>query len=163
MTAEEVIARLRSTRGSFDEIVAGIPSENLDRVPEGHAHSPKQIVAHVNAYEQLIVERLKAARAGETTAFDRDRQGWEAFNERIWQESESAHALDIIAASAQIFAELLSEVSRLTETDLGSSDGIAKYIDPTWLRGRNVGELIAIDAYEHYPMHFESLEASRRI
>lgn len=36
--------------------------------------------------------------------------------------------------------------------------GIVKNIDEEWLAGRSLAEMIAIDAYDHYPMHIEALE-----
>lgn len=90
MTRNELLDQLKRERAEFDKLVEAIPRDAMDMpVPDG-VHSPKQIVAHVSAYEQLIVERLRAARLGQTTDLDRDRVGWEAFNERIWAESSSA-------------------------------------------------------------------------
>ena len=76
MTREEVLAKLREQRAEFDGRLHAIPNDAMDRQIPGTTHSPKQILAHVSAYEQLIVERLRAAQLGETTEFDRDRIGW---------------------------------------------------------------------------------------
>lgn len=158
MSRDEVLERLHHNRALFDRRVAAIPREVFDVPVPGATHTPKQIVAHVSAYEELIVERLRAARLGETTAFDRDRVGWEAFNERIWAEGASADLDDVLAWSRDVFAHLIHEIALLEDVDMIEKTGITAHLDPAWLQGRTLAELIGIDAFDHYPMHFEALE-----
>ena len=160
MTRDEVLTQLKLQRAAFDARVNAIPHQLLDQAVPGGAHSPKQIVAHVSAYERLIVERLRAARVGEKTEFDRDRVGWEAFNERIWAESAPAAVDAVLARSARDFLALLEEVASLANAELSETRGVATTIDPAWLKGRPLSEVIAIDGFEHYPMHFPQLEAA---
>ncbi len=162
MTREEVVTRLRDSRAAFDAKVALVPASERGLAPPGFAHSPKDVVAHVIAYEELIVERLRAARRGETTAFDRDRDGWESFNARVWADAERTSAEHVMARSELVFNDLLTEIEPLDDAELTSVTGITVYIDPAWLEGRSLAELIAIDAYEHYPLHFAILEAAAR-
>ena len=109
MTREEVLEQLKVQRAQFDARVHAIPGDSLDEPVPGSLHSPKQIVAHVSAYERLIVDRIRAARLGEKTAFDRDRIGWEAFNERIWAESAEQSADMVLARSCQVALHVGSE------------------------------------------------------
>lgn len=162
MTRDEVLARLRETRAAFDALVAAIPRDRLDVAPAGRTHTPKEIVAHVAAYDELMVERLRAARAGRMTAFDRDRVGWERFNDRVWAEARALDVDEALAHAARVFADLLAEVERLTDAELGGVTGVTAGIDPAWLQGRMLAEVIGVDGFEHYPMHFEALEAARR-
>ena len=158
MTREKVLSRLRASRAAFDERVAAIASDALDIPPAGYEHSPKQIVAHVSAYEELIVLRLEAAREGRTTAFDRDREGWETFNDRVWRQSRDEDAGNVLQRSAETFDRLLVEVGSLSDQELNDPVGVAARIDPAWLDGRALWELVGVDGFEHYPMHFELLE-----
>lgn len=160
MTREEVLERLKTARAGFDLRVRAIPRAGLDVAPRGRVHTPKEIVAHVSAYERLIVERLRAAREGRTTAFDRDREGWEAFNDRVWREATTRDVDDVLAESSRVFGELLEEVERLSDEELAASVGVSEVLDPEWLQGRALWELIGIDGFEHYAMHFEALEES---
>lgn len=160
VTRDEVLAALLAARAEFDAKVAAVPHERLEAAPPGRDHSPKEIVAHVNAYEDLITERLRAARAGETTAFDRDRAGWEQFNERVWREASETDAEVVLKRSARVFAEMLAEIGQLTDAELNEGAGIAAAIDPTWLGEHTLVEILGIDSFEHYPMHFEALEAA---
>lgn len=160
MTRDEVLDRLRTARAAFDDKLAAIPAEAMDIPTPGGAHSPKEIVAHVAAYDELIVERLSAARRGETTAFDRDRVGWEAFNERIWAEAREKQTADVFAHAEEVFWELLGEVAALSDDELATPSGATATLDPAWLGDRQVWELVAIDGYDHYPMHFSALEAA---
>jgi hypothetical protein len=160
MTRDEVLTRLKARRAEFDVRVHAIPGDSFDEPTPGGTHSPKQIVAHVSAYERLIVDRIRAARLGEETEFDRDRVGWEAFNDRIWAESKSAAADAVLSQSARDFLALLEEIAALANVELSEMRGVAAAIDPAWLQGRSLWELIGIDGFEHYPMHFAQLEAA---
>ena len=160
MTRDEVLGKLKKHRAEFDARVGAIPSSALDVPVPGSAHSPKQIIAHVSAYERLIVDRLRAARLGEHTEFDRDRVGWESFNDRIWAESASMPADVVLARSARDFLSLLEEVGSLTDAELSEPRGITAAIDPAWLQDRTLSEVIGVDGFEHYPMHFAQLEAA---
>lgn len=160
MTREEVLDRLRSARTGFDARVAAISSAAFVRPVPGGTHTPKQIVWHVAAYDRLMVDRIRAARDGETTALDRDRLGWETFNERTWAEGNSLGPETVRAAAADVFEELLAQVEYLTDQELAGPVGLSASLDAAWLDGRAPWELIAIDGFDHYPMHFGALSAA---
>lgn len=161
MTRDEVVARLRFARAVFDEKLAAIPVDDLALPAPGQAHSVKDIVAHITAYDDLIVQRLISARHGSTTAFDRDRVGWEAFNERIWREVADLPAKAVLDRARNTFAALVHEVGQLSDDELGGRVGPTAALDPAWLQGRAPWELIAIDAYDHYASHYGALDAAR--
>jgi hypothetical protein len=160
MKREEVLAKLRETRSEFDRLVAAIPAERLTENVPGGAHCPKDIVCHVAAYDDLIVRRLRCARDGETTAFDRDRDSWEAFNERIWAEAADVTASAALARASKTFLDLIEEIAKLSEAELAGETALVKRIDPGWLQGRSIAEVIGVDSFEHYPMHYDGLAAA---
>lgn len=160
MTRDELVERLTAARAEFDAKVAAVPRGRLAVAPPGHTHSPAEIVAHVNAYEELITRRLRAARDGVSTAFDRDRDGWEAFNERFWAEARAMDAAAVVQRSAEVFADLLAEVGRLEDAELDGTGGVTAHVDPAWLGKHTLGRIIGIDSFEHYPMHAAGLEAA---
>ena len=160
MTRTEILERLRDSRSEFDAAVRAIPEERLDQPVVGGTHSPKDIVNHVTAYESLIVQRLAASRDGKTTEFDRDRVGWEEFNERVWGESATLPVEEVLQRSWAVFGELLEEIERLADEELERPTCGTANLDPSWLQGRAPWEMIAIDSFEHYPGHFEALRAA---
>lgn len=160
MTRDEVLARLATERAVFDAKVAAVPKDALDQPIPGSTHSVKDVVAHVTAYEELIVERLVSARHGAMTAFDRDRVGWEAFNERIWREVAGRRPKAVLAHSEEVFAALQREVGALSDAELNAPVGATASLDPGWLERRPPWQLIAMDAFEHYPMHYPGLDAA---
>jgi hypothetical protein len=162
MKRDEVLARLKSARAVFDEKVAAVPREALDLPIPGSAHSVKQIVAHVSAYDDLIVQRLVSARHGSTTALDRDREGWEAFNERIWREAAGAKADAVLRRAADVFAAVVHEIGQLSDEELSAPVGATAALDPAWLEGEPPWQLIKTDAFGHYPMHYDALDAAAR-
>lgn len=162
MSRDEVLERLQHTRIRFDRRVAAIPRERLDVAPAGRAHTPKQVVAHITAYEDLIVERLRAARSSDTTALFRDRVGWEEFNEQVWAGSAAASVDEVLERSEITFRDLVHELMLLSDPELIENTGITEHIDPAWLQGRTLAEVIAVDGFDHYPMHYEELEEAVR-
>jgi hypothetical protein len=162
MTRDEVLARLIAERGVFDAKVAAVPQDALEVPIPGSTHSVNDVVAHVTAYEELIVERLISARHGATTEFDRDRVGWEIFNERTWREAAGKKPKAVAARSSESFAALLREVGELSDAELAAPTGSTAALDPAWLDGRAPWELIEIDAFGHYPMHYPGLDAAAR-
>jgi hypothetical protein len=159
VTREQVLARLIGTHAAFAYKVAAVPRDELETPTPGSAHSVKDILVHVAAYEELIVRRLRAARLGETTALDRDRIGWEPFNDAVWTQAAAMGTDEALERSAAAFAELLGEVERLTDAELSEMTGVTSAIDPAWLDGRALWEMIGMDAFEHYPMHFAAIDA----
>jgi hypothetical protein len=162
MTRDEVLANLATARAGFDKRAAAVPAERMTEPIPGSAHSVRDILVHISAYEQLIVERLLAARHGATTEFDRDRTGWEAFNERIWREAADVSPAQAVERSHDSFEALMHEVGKLSDEELNARVGSTASLDPAWLGGKAPWKLIAIDAYEHYPMHYAALEAAAR-
>lgn len=162
MSRDEVLERLQFTRSRFDQRVAAIPRERFDVVPEGRTHTPKQVVAHVTAYEDLVVQRLRAARSGSTTTLFRDRVGWEEFNDQVWAQSAEADPDKVLALSDRTFRELIREISLLYDPELISRTGVTEHIDSAWLQGRTLAEVIAVDCFDHYPMHYEELDEAAR-
>lgn len=162
MKRDEVIAKLRETRAEFDRLLAGVPADKLGVPAPGGAHTPAEIALHVAAYDDLMVKRLRAAREGESTAFDRDRDSWEAFNERIWAEAASVEGPAALAHASETFLDLLEEIGMLSDDELASSGdaGVTAFIDQGWLQGRTLAEVIGVDGFDHYPMHYDALEAA---
>lgn len=160
MKRDELIARFVAERAVFDARVAAVPAERVDVAPEGHAHSPKAIVAHVSAYEELTVERLRAAREGTTTSLERDRDGWKEFNERTWTRVAPLDPTEVRAHAREVFGDLLGELKRLTDEELAEPTGATAALDPAWLGKHAPWRIIAIDGFEHYPMHYEALDAA---
>jgi hypothetical protein len=160
MTRDEVLARLVAERAVFDAKVAAVPAEAIERPIPGSTHSVKDVVAHVTAYEELIVERLVSARHGATTAFDRDHAGWEAFNDRIWREAHEMRPKAVLSRSGDVFAALVRAVGTLSDEELGARVGATAALDPGWLEGSPPWKLIEIDAFGHYPMHYPGLDAA---
>jgi len=162
VSRDEVLERLQFTRIRFDRRVAAIPRERLDVAPPGRLHTPKQIVAHITAYEDLIVERLRAARSADTTSLFRDRVGWEEFNEQVWTDSAPRSVDEVLEQSGRTFGDLVHEIVLLSDAELIESTGVTAHIDTAWLQGRTLAEVIAVDGFDHYPMHYAELEEAAR-
>jgi hypothetical protein len=161
MTRDELLRWLLETRSEFNQLVSAIPRDKLDRpIRHGKKRSARDVIYHVVAYEELIVQRLRSAQDGETTAFDRDRDGWESFNDRVWIEATNTDVNTVLARSQRVFNDLIEQVRVLQEDELNDGRGIVKYLDPAWLNGRPLWEVIGIDSFEHYPMHFGDLKAA---
>jgi len=163
MTRDEVMEALRVARAEFDARLARVPADRMTAPTPGSVHSVRDIVVHVSAYDDLIVQRLVAARHGARTSFDRDNAGWQAFNDRIWAEAAGIEPADAVSRAADVFSSLLLEVGQLTDEELNAPVGATAALDPAWLEGRAPWELIEIDAFDHYPMHYNALEGAAAV
>ncbi len=162
MTRDELLHWLVETRAEFDQLVAAIPKDRLGKPIPGKKHSARDVIYHVVSYEDLIVQRLRSAQNGETTAFGRDRDGWESFNDRVWAEAAGVDDLTVLARSLRVFRELIEQARVLQDDEINGQGGIVRHIDQAWLDGRPLWEVIGIDSFEHYPMHFDDLQKARR-
>ncbi len=162
MNRDEVLEKLRSSRALLDEKVAAIPAERLDSAIPGHVHTAGEIVWHVAAYDDLMAKRLRAAHEGMTTEFDRDRVGWEQFNERIWAEAEQKSGAEAVTHAREVFERLVHEIGQLNDAELNQPVGVVEHLDPAWLEGRALWELIGIDGFDHYAMHYAQLDEAAR-
>jgi hypothetical protein len=163
MTRDDVLRSLWSARTEFDKLVSEIPVECLAQPIPGHARPAKDVIWHVAAYDGLIVQRLREARAGRMTEFDRDRVGWEQFNARVWAEAADIDVPTVCHHAEETFLDLLEEVGQLADDEVDGAGGIVEFIDPAWLQGRTLAEVIAVDGFEHYPMHHAELRAASAI
>jgi hypothetical protein len=161
VTRDEVLERLASSRAVFAQKLALVPRAALEVPVPGSTHSVKDIVFHVSAYDDLVVLRLIAARAGITTQFDRDRDGYEVFNERVWGEAAVIEPDDALARADEVFTALVHEVGRLTDGELEAATGATAALDPAWLQGQAPWEPLAMDCWDHYPMHYAALDAAK--
>ena len=80
----------------------------------------------------------------------------------IWAEAADMDEVDVRAQAVFTFSDLLSEVSSLTDEELNGFVGVSKNIDPAWLEDRTLAQAIAIDSFEHYPMHYDAFNAATR-
>jgi hypothetical protein len=160
VTRDDVLRNLWTARAEFDRLLSEIPPERLSEPIPGRARPAKDIVWHIAAYDDLMVRRLRAARDGETTAFERDRVGWEEFNERIWAEAAELDAATVCSYADETFLDLLEEVGQLSDGEACRNEGLVEHIDPAWLQGRTLAVVIGVDGFEHYPMHFDELRAA---
>jgi hypothetical protein len=152
MNRDEVLEKLRSARTVFDEKVAAVPPDRLDAAIPGHVHT----------VGEMMVGRLRAAHEGRTTGFDRDRVGWEQFNERVWDEAAAKSGAEAVQHAGVAFDELVHEIGQLNDAELNQPVGVVTHLDPAWLEGRALWELIGIDGFDHYAMHYEQLDEAAR-
>ncbi|MDZ4064244.1 MAG: hypothetical protein U1E22_06190, partial [Coriobacteriia bacterium] len=76
-------------------------------------------------------------------------------------QAAAAENADVIGEAHAVFGDLLVEVRALSDAELEGDGGITAALDPAWLGGRTLWEMIGIDGFDHYPMHHEALDAAR--
>lgn len=160
MTKSEVMELLRSRRALFDAKVAAVPRDALDEPIPRSTKTVKEIVAHVSNYEQLIVDRLISAGHGAGTALRHDQLGFGRGNDLDWPDVTTRAPEQVLRRAADVFDALMQTVGDLSDDELNEAIGATAALDKEWLQGRAPWEMIAIDAYDHYPMHFPALDAA---
>ncbi|MDI6900707.1 MAG: DinB family protein [Anaerosomatales bacterium] len=158
MTRDELLEALERHRSEWEALLSRISEADLERPLPGHAHSVKDVIGHVTAYERWVVQRLREAMAGSTTDLPIDRVGYHRYNATIWREVAPRDWVGVLADSHRAYDELVRTIRALDDADLVGETDLVRALDPRWLEGVSLGEAIAADSYRHYAQHRHLLE-----
>jgi len=156
VTKAELLVRIRSGHDALMRLLTTIPDSRMTEPGAGGTWSVRDILVHIIDWEQHLVRILQVRRRGdqpELRPFANDDE-MHRFNEQIVQANRALPA-DQARISLQQSQRLLTEaLSPLSEADLFDDSRRAQVIglsqDPVW-------SLIAMETYEHYQEHMDSI------
>ncbi len=150
MNKEEVIARVKTERSRWSDIIAQIDDDMMLKTGvEGH-WSAKDILAHVVWYEREIVGVLNARAfvGSDLWALPLDER-----NAGVYEETRNMTPEEVRAESARVFPQLLELLEALPEDAYGDASyfpGMPAEWEP-WF-------IIAGNTFSHYLDHTQSLK-----
>jgi hypothetical protein len=142
-------SRLEATIGKLTE------SQMLAPELEGE-RSVKDVLAHISAWEQLMVQWLVETYAGLTPERPAPGMTWDnldQLNEQIYQKNQGRSLAEVLAMSKSAHSQAFQAVQEMTDRDLFDGARFA------WRNGDPMWHMVAANTWWHYKEHSEQIEA----
>jgi len=157
-TKSEILELIQSEKRLLNAVVGKLThSQMLTPGLEGE-RTVKDVLAHIAAWELLMVEWLKETYAGLTPQRPAPGMTWDdldLLNERIYLENKDRSLAEILAMSEAASTQADQAVHAMTETDLFDGSRFA------WRNGDPLWHMVAANTWWHYKEHREQIEAWR--
>jgi hypothetical protein len=133
----------------------GAVLDQVDREAMAHAAvestwTVKDIMAHISAWEKLMIQWLEESLRGETPQRPSPGESWDdldLFNEQLHQENKAKTLDEVLLEFGAIHTKAVETVSAMEESDL---------LDPgrfEWRKGDPIWHLVAGNTWMHYEEH----------
>ncbi len=157
-TKSEILELIQSEKRLLNAVVGKLTeAQRLTPGLEGE-RTVKDVLAHIAAWELLMVEWLKETYAGLTPQRPAPGMTWDdldLLNERIYLENKDRSLAEILAMSEAASTQADQAVHAMTETDLFDGSRFA------WRNGDPLWHMVAANTWWHYKEHREQIEAWR--
>jgi hypothetical protein len=155
MTKAELLATMRSERAAWDALLDRVDPRLAVQPGAAGTWSLRDVIAHVTAYERLLVEALEQIAGGGTYKASSIRQlPLEERNARLHAASIGLSLYEARAEAGRVFTRLLGAIDRYSEEDLRDATRFGGLVvnEPAW-------KAFAGESYEHYHEHIPGIRA----
>ncbi len=156
MTKAKLLAQIRAERDRFEAILAELDAAQMVQPGVVGLWSVKDILAHIAAWESLMVGWLEEILKGDIPEALAPGQSWDGldqFNEQIYLENRPRPLDDVLAEFHASFRRAWDAVHAAPEEALLEAD---RY---PWREGNPVWHIVAANMSWHYPEHGASIRA----
>lgn len=155
-TKLESFADMQTERARLERALARIPKKRMEIPGAQDEWSVKDILAHIAAWETLMITWLRALRAGDLP--DRPAPGqpgfdFDAVNARIHAENKDKPLDEVVQTFRASYNRALRAVSAVPAEALESPDHWP------WCSGTPFSHILFANTTDHYRQHVEALEA----
>lgn len=152
MTKDELLKRIRESRGRWDEALAGLDDIQLLQPGFAGKWTAKDVIAHIAWHEREMigVSRARTLAGSEWWSRSTDER-----NEAIFQANRERPLDEVRGEAAQVYAELLGALQTLSDEELVDAGRFAN-MPADWLPW----QVIAGNTYEHYEDHLPAVYRS---
>lgn len=150
---EELLREIREERAAFEAILAQVPEQRLLQPLLDGGWSVKDVLAHIAAWEELMVAWVEATLRGETP--DRPVRGdnWvDKLNTSLYEKNKPMTLADVQWQFTTSYERAYETAMRLSSAELFESERFA------WRAGSPLAVLVAANTCWHYREHREQLE-----
>jgi hypothetical protein len=156
MNKSELLTRITTGYAELDGIIAPLNEAQLNGAGVNGDWSIKDTIAHIAAWQQSALARMRSAVQHETPAAhtlqdESDIGGIDARNARFYEENKDRSPADILADFRSSYHGIVALIPTMNDSDLFEEQQFA------WMKGSALWELIAGDTYEHYDEHLPSI------
>ncbi|HSF80777.1 MAG TPA: ClbS/DfsB family four-helix bundle protein [Anaerolineales bacterium] len=155
-TKSALLDSIQDERSKLEELLAGLPEEKLVVPVAKIGWSVKDILAHITAWEGLMLGWVQVTLRGETPDRPAPGQSWDdldALNENLHQAHKDRPLAEVLAAFKESHQVVLQMMNGLSEADLFDAQRFA------WRRGDPLWHMVAANTSWHYREHSESISA----
>lgn len=152
----ELLTAIQSEHAHLEHVIASIDPTRLTEpgVYPDNNWSVKDVVAHVVAWEQMLVDWLRARQLGSVPKFQ-PIEMWrdtDALNEHFWAEHRDQPLEDVLGDFQASFQQIITEIEALPDEAITSSEPF----DPE--TKRSLFAHIACNTFEHYAEHTQAIQ-----
>jgi hypothetical protein len=161
----ELLSRLKSADADLERVFAGVPAALVDRPGVYDDPSPKDVLAHIAAWQQLETNWLRDSLWGRGAV--RYSPGYEVsldapddvvaevtnrLNDYVFQQNRDRPFDEILDDYRRTYRELASTIERMSEDDLNDPERF------DWWRGEPVWTSIEGNSYAHIDEHMTQIQ-----
>lgn len=150
ISKSQLFEKIRTKQAEFEELLAPLSETQVITTGVNGAWSIKDIVAHINTWQGVLLNRLYAAASGGEPTVPQN-YNVDDLNERFYQENKARELPDVMAEFRHNYQKILEAVALLSEDDLNN---LHRY---SWWDGEPFWSNIAGDTYEHIDEHIDSI------
>jgi hypothetical protein len=164
MKTLELLELMKAADTQLERLFADIPDSFVDRPGVYGQLSPKDVLAHIAAWQQMETNWLRDSLWGRGTV--RYAPGFEVgldtpesevediqtrLNEYVFEQNKDRPYLDVLGDYRRTFRELASTIEQMSDEELNDPERF------DWWRGEPVWTSIAGNSYAHIEEHIELL------
>lgn len=151
ISKSQLLEKIRTRHAAFEQLLAPLSESQMTTPGVNGLWSIKDSIAHLNAWQGVALNRLRAAASGKEPTvpqyFTID-----DLNERFYQENKARSLPDVMADYRRTHQEIVEAVEALSEDDLNNPH---RY---SWWEGEPLWPNIAGNTYEHIDEHVGSIQ-----
>ncbi len=149
-----LIEFVRQERERFGQLVTSLSEAQMSEPNVQGVWSIKDIVAHVVAWEGLMVRWLEETARGETPGLPAfDRAAIDALNERMYTQHREEPLAQVLATFDHFAERVMESVQAVPEEDLLTPCRLG------WMKDDPLWHLVGANTFWHYPPHANVIRA----
>jgi hypothetical protein len=151
---QQMLDLIKDEWTALEEVLRPLDREKLELPGVESEWSVKDILAHITAWEKLMIQWLEESLRGETPQRPAPGESWDdldEFNEQLYRDNKGKSLDEVLTEYTEIHARAVEIVTGMQEDDL---------IDPNrfaWRRGDPIWHLVAGNTWLHYVEHRETI------
>lgn len=160
MTKEQLLAKIRTARTRWEDLLAQVPEARMTEPGVEGEWSLKDVIAHLEAYENWNASVIEKALSGERSIPEPDEElvNTHKRNAILYEQNRHRDLQEVLASSSRTFQRLLNVIEGLSEEDLANTQ-LLKDFFPGFVAGVPRMRLLTQNTYEHCDEHIPPLLA----
>jgi len=155
VSKHEMLVLIRKERQALEALVKTLSAEQLVRPTLDNHRCVKDILAHITAWEQRMLQWIDESYRGEVPQRPAPGMPWDdldGLNEQIYLQNKDRPTAEVAAEFDNSYRQVLKTVEDMPEQDLVDGERFA------WRRGDPMWNMVAANTSDHYREHREEIE-----